>query len=238
MKIVPLASGSSGNAYYISDGVTSLLLDAGLPLAKLRDRLYAHGLRLTDVDGCLVSHCHGDHSAGIRGLIKLGIPVSTSRGTVEKLNLEGLGGIHTVHSGGRAVIGTFFITAFYIQHDAPESLGFLVESIRTNERLAYITDTMYCPFKFPPLDYLMCECNYTESGLCTAVDDGITPTCAVPRIVKTHMSLTTLTELLDANDIRRLKKVYVLHLSDRNSDEQEVLTQVRRHAGGAEVEIC
>ena len=36
MEIKVIASGSSGNAYTISDGATTLLLDAGVPLREIQ----------------------------------------------------------------------------------------------------------------------------------------------------------------------------------------------------------
>ena len=55
ITIKTLASGSTGNAYHISDGRTSLLIEAGIPIIKIKQGLK---YRLSGVDGCLISHQH------------------------------------------------------------------------------------------------------------------------------------------------------------------------------------
>ena len=55
MQIEVLGSSSLGNAYLISDGISSLLLDCGLPL---RDMQIKSGFRIAQVDACLISHLH------------------------------------------------------------------------------------------------------------------------------------------------------------------------------------
>lgn len=232
MKIIPLASSSSGNAHYISDGVTSLLLDAGLPLKKLQSKLHEHTIFLSTIDGCLVSHSHGDHANAAHDLTKSGIPVFTSRETAEATGLTEWRDIFTDKE-----MRTFGFVPFPVIHDAPGSVGFYIYSYRTHENLIYLTDTMYSPVKFPPLDIIMVECNYTAEALDASIAAGIMPIEQKPRLVKSHMSLNTLLQLLKANDLTRLKKIYVMHLSDRNSDEAQIRKEIQRLTG-AEVIIC
>ena len=53
MKIRVLASGSGGNAYTISDGATTLLLDAGIPLKEIQ---VATGFKVREIAGAFVTH--------------------------------------------------------------------------------------------------------------------------------------------------------------------------------------
>jgi len=55
MEIKVLASGSSGNAYFVSDGKTPLLLEAGIPFKEIQRGL---NFRLQELVGCLISHEH------------------------------------------------------------------------------------------------------------------------------------------------------------------------------------
>jgi len=55
IEITPLASGSSGNCYRISDGKTSLLLEAGIPYKQIQKGC---GFRLSEIKACLISHEH------------------------------------------------------------------------------------------------------------------------------------------------------------------------------------
>ena len=68
MLINPIASGSSGNAYYISDGQSSLLLDAGIPLAQIQAGC---GYKVSQLSGCLVTHGHGDHVKAAKALARM-----------------------------------------------------------------------------------------------------------------------------------------------------------------------
>lgn len=58
MLIDIFASGSGGNAYMVSDGDTSLLLEAGLRETALKNMLWQKGYLMTNLNGCIVSHEH------------------------------------------------------------------------------------------------------------------------------------------------------------------------------------
>ena len=55
MQIEVLGSSSSGNAYIVSDGNTSLLLECGLPIREMQIK---SNFRVAHADACLISHLH------------------------------------------------------------------------------------------------------------------------------------------------------------------------------------
>ena len=55
LQIEVLGSSSSGNAYIVSDGDSSLLLECGLPIKELQTK---SNFRMTQMAGCLISHLH------------------------------------------------------------------------------------------------------------------------------------------------------------------------------------
>ena len=55
MQIEVLGSSSAGNAYIVSDGDTSLLLECGLPI---KDMQIKSNFKIASVSGCLISHLH------------------------------------------------------------------------------------------------------------------------------------------------------------------------------------
>ncbi len=79
MRVVSLASGSTGNALLIEAGPqarTKLLIDAGLSARLLTQRLQSVGVRLSQLQGVLVTHEHSDHVLGLPMLVKrYAIPV-------------------------------------------------------------------------------------------------------------------------------------------------------------------
>ena len=83
----------------------------------------------------------------------------------------------------------------------------------------------------------MIECNYVKSVLDKQVEDGKLNTNLRNRIVKNHLSLETLVEALKAADLSRCKKIYLMHLSDGNSDE-ELIKRTIQETTGIEVVVC
>ena len=233
MQITVLASGSKGNAYHISDGKTSLLLDAGIPLKAIQ---VGCQFKVTQIRGCFVSHAHNDHSKAAKELARLGVDIYTSQGTIAACKLTGHR-IHAVKALEEITVGTFQILPFDVEHDVPEPLGFLFTSTETGEKLLYFTDTYYIKYRFQGLTHIMAECNYDKDSLQRSVDAGYIPLELVPRLMKSHMSLEHFLDLLRANDLRKVRQIYLLHLSDNNSDENRYKEEVQKLTG-AEVYVC
>lgn len=233
MDIKVIASGSSGNAYIIGDGETSLLLDAGIPFKALQ---VASSFRLRSIDGCLITHTHQDHSKAAKDLAKYGMDIYTSQGTIDACKLTGHR-VRAVKALTEFRIGTFKVLPFDVQHDAPEPLGFLCTSAATGEKLLYFTDTYYVKYRFSGLTHIMAECNYSEEGVRQSVEAGYIPLELVPRLIKSHMSLEHLIDMLRANDLSRVRQIYLLHLSANNSDERHFREEIQKQTG-AEVYVC
>jgi len=233
MEIKVLASGSSGNAYRISDGKTSLLLDAGIPLKAIQ---VGCGFKVTQIQGCFVTHNHQDHSKAARDIIKLGIDIYTSQGTIDACGLTGHR-VHPLKELQEITVGTFKVLPFDVQHDAPDPLGFLFTSNETGEKLLYFTDTYYIKYRFQGLTHIMAECNYDKETLQKSVDAGYIPIELVPRLMKSHMSLEHFLDVLKANDLREVRQIYLLHLSNNNSDEKRFKEEAQKLTG-AEVYVC
>jgi len=59
MEFKPIASSSKGNCYLLtSNGAPPLLLEAGIPIKKIRDALRSFQISLSDLSGALISHEH------------------------------------------------------------------------------------------------------------------------------------------------------------------------------------
>ena len=233
MEITVIASGSKGNAYRISDGRTALLLEAGIPFPAIRQAL---AFRVRELAGCLVSHAHGDHAKAAGALAKAGVDVYTSKGTINACGLTGHR-VKTVNPLQPFRVGTFTVLPFDVQHDAPEPLGFLVRSNLTGEKLLFFTDTYYLKYRFDGLTHIMCECNFETRIAEERMRRGELPAERFKRLVQSHMSLEHLLDLLRANDLSRVRQIYLMHLSEDNSDEQHCRDEVRKLTG-AEVYIC
>ena len=125
-----------------------------------------------------------------------------------------------------------YVSITYVEHDVPEPLGFLLKSDVTGEKLLYFTDTYYLKYTFKGLNYIMGECNYSIETL----NKDLNPTLR-DRILESHMSLEHFVEFLQANDLSELKEIYLLHLSNDNSDE-DLFKKTIQKITGIEVYVC
>lgn len=239
MEIKVLASGSTGNCYRISDGKTHLLLDAGIPIRRIR---IGCDFQLHQVSGCLVTHCHGDHSKAVKDLLAACVPVYLPEKEAQALSLTAAGKpLYCLRRGAEGYrafpIGTFRVLPFSVEHDTPEPVGYLIGSTTTGEKLLYFTDTFYLRYRFAGLTHIIGECNYDDETLWERYGTGDTPAVRAKRLFSSHMSLKNFLSFLDSTDTSRLRQIYVCHMSDNHGDEARIREQVQRKTG-AEVYIC
>lgn len=231
MGINVLGSSSKGNCYIVSDGVTKLLLDCGVPIRQI---LSGIDFKPDSVAGCFVTHSHGDHVKSARDLQFRGIKVYASGGCAEA---AGLSGTVRAESLKMLTIGTFRVLPFDIQHDAPEPLGFLLKSTITGEKLLYFTDTYYLKYRFAGITHILCEANYGLDILRRRVECGEVPKMLADRVISSHMSIDHLEQFFRACDLSKLRKVWLCHLSDGNSNAEEFRRRIQRLTG-VEVVVC
>lgn len=228
MNINVLASGSGGNCYHISDGKTQILLEAGINIKKIQALL---SFGLSSIDAVLLSHAHKDHSLSIHEIAeRYGVNCYLHKDTANTLDFKGYRAKTIIHAE-QFQIKTLVVVSFELPHinvDASPcaNLGYLIYSTITKETLFFATDCMYIKNSFPPCDYYLIECNYTED-----IENSQAISVVENRRYHSHMSLNTALDFLKHQDLRKCKKIYAIHLSDAMCNEKEIynkLTQVTK----------
>ena len=232
MKIQIIGSGSSGNAYIIGDGKTSLLLDCGLPIRKLQE---ATGHKISSLDACFITHSHSDHCKAHRDVARLGVDIYTHPDTIAKMKAAGHR-YKTIRHGQQFTVGTFDILPFDLVHDVTNT-GWLCQSRETGEKLVYVTDTMYLPYRFQGVTHWLIECNNDLETMEENVEAGSLDRSLKYRIQRNHMNVDTLMGIFEANDMSTAEQIYLIHLSNDNSREGEFLDRTIK-ATGAQVIVC
>ena len=125
----PLFSGSSGNAVYVGDGESGVLVDAGVSCARIVSELDSIGIRPDGVKALLVTHEHADHVSGA-GIFsrRFDVPVYATEGTWRAMEGK-IGEISPKNARLVDVTQDFFIggmnvAPFPLPHDAAEPCGY------------------------------------------------------------------------------------------------------------------
>lgn len=210
-----IGSSSKGNAYLINDGRSPILLECGVNFRQIQK---ATGFKTSNLAGCLITHEHKDHCGAIKDVLRAGIDCYMSPGTAEAIGIEHHR-IKTVQNKQTFRLGSWTILPFDVQHDVSEPFGFLLAN-KNGDKLLFATDTYYIKYKFKGLTHIMVECNYSMDILNQNIDEGRVPNIMKRRLIKSHFSLENVKEFLKANDLSNIKEIYLLHLSDNNSDER------------------
>ena len=222
MQIDVLASSSLGNAYIVSDGVTSILLDAGIPYKELQAK---SDFKIHEVASCLLSHVHLDHSKAVKDLLKMAIDVYALPETLSALNVSDHYRTHSVEPLKPFTVNTFEIMAITMHHDCP-CVGYMVYSTVTNERLFFATDTYKITVNPQGVDYLILEINYQKEIVNRLVNDGVMEASIRARLLFSHYELSKALNWLKKIDKSKLKRIYVAHLSNGHSNAEEIKKSV------------
>ena len=227
MKLTILSSSSSANGYVIQSEKEAIVLECGCPFIMCEKAVH---FNISKIAGCLVSHEHGDHAKYINDYARY-LPVYATQGTWQKVGECSPHYLNVLQPLKQTKVGNFTVLAFPTQHDAKEPCGFLISHKDFGGCLLFATDTYYVKYKFANLAYIMIECNYEEKKLQGNVDALLIPPSVAARVRKSHMSLHNCIALLQANDLSKVKGIFLLHLSQNNSNPISFLQSVQSATG-------
>lgn len=232
MELIVLGSSSSGNCYLLQTESEVLILEAGI---NLKDVKRALGFTYTKVVGCLVTHEHGDHSKAVPDMIALGINVHTSQGTIRALgDMYKIKSNHNrlkqIKAGDMFQVGSFRVIAFKIQHDVAEPLGFIINHKECGNIL-FITDSYYVEDTFKNINTMIIESNFSHEIVKKRMADGYLPDFRARRLFRSHMSLETCKATLQANDLSKVQRIVLIHLSDGNSNAAQFQKEIQACTG-------
>lgn len=219
-------SSSSGNNYVLTDGDSSIMLEAGLSPKKLSSK----GVKLSKIEALLITHEHGDHTKYAQDLLLSGgFDVWASQGTLDAIGLSRR--CHVLKDHVQQRIGEWVVLPFSTVHDdvkvrAREPLGFFIQS-PSGERVVFATDTNRINAQFPKVNYWLVECNHTVE----LVRECNRPKSIQDRIIKTHMSIDSLKVYLERADMSETKKIILLHLSGENSEPRRYKEEIEQLTG-------
>lgn len=226
IEITALASSSKGNCYRITDGHTPLLLECGI---RYKDIQRALDFKMSSLAGCLITHEHKDHCASLKDMVNAGVDCFMSGGTAAAIGLEHHR-IRTVKTKEQFTLGTWTIMPFDVQHDVSEPFGYLLANT-AGDKLVFLTDTYYCKYRFNGLTHIMVEANFALDILDANIHRGSVPAVMRRRLIKSHFSLENVKEFLKANDLSKVQEIWLLHLSDGNSDEALFKREIQEISG-------
>ena len=141
-----LASGSSGNSFYLETDQKKILVDAGLSGKKITSLLAEIERKPEELDAIFVTHEHSDHIHGIGVLArKYGMDIYANEATWQAMESK-LGKIdvaqkHIFERGKMKTFGDLDIESFGVSHDAadPQFYRFM----KDNKSFVMLTDTGY-----------------------------------------------------------------------------------------------
>ncbi len=217
--ICVLASGSKGNAIYISNGPTAVLFDAGLSGIEIERRLTSRGLRTDSLKAIVVSHEHSDHVQGVGVLSRrYGLPVYINRKTDGAAAT--IGKVYQkvfFECGAGFTIGNLTIHPFSLSHDAADPAGFTVH--RNGIKVGLATDlgvaTALVAEHLKNCRALILEANHDPQMLI----EGPYPWPLKQRIQGRtgHLSNSDSKSLLNKITHQNLDHVILAHLSETNN---------------------
>ncbi len=242
IRFICLASGSSGNCYYLGCDAGGLFIDAGISLRSISKTLSTEGISVGEhIMGVLITHEHSDHIKGLGKLIKAHhLPVFASAPTLEairnsRIHRELLDGAQcfSIEQFTPFHLGGFTIEPFCVPHDSACNMGYHI--YRGNFSFTLITDAGHiteamCHYA-GKARYLVLEANYDPTMLRMGpYSPMLKDRVAGPR---GHLSNIESAQMLQSVYHADMQHVWLCHLSHENNHpelcyktfEQELLSQ-------------
>jgi phosphoribosyl 1,2-cyclic phosphodiesterase len=174
IRACPLFSGSSGNSVYISDGRTSVLVDAGHCGRTIENALDAIDVLPASLAAILVTHEHIDHVRGIGVMMRrYHLPVYANEETWRAMRSSPALGrfdpalARILPVGEKTAIGDMCVQSVSTPHDAVNPVGYRI--VYGNRNVSVFTDLGHASPALTTLlgdsDLLFFESNYDHDML-------------------------------------------------------------------------
>lgn len=224
MRLLSIASGSSGNCIYVGDDNTHILVDAGISKKRIEEGLNGIGLTVRDLSAIFVTHEHIDHIGGLGVLTrKCDAPVYATKGTLNGIfNTASLGRIDEerfieIEEEQCVCLGDIQVDSMKISHDAAQPVAY--RFFGHGRKIAVATDlgmiTEENEEKLKGMDALLLEANHDVNML----QVGPYPYYLKQRILgnRGHLSNENAGKLLSRIVHDDLKHIFLGHLSKENN---------------------
>lgn len=223
-----LASGSTGNCYFLGTEKEGLLIDAGIPLRTIKQVLKQQGIDLiAQIRGVLVTHDHADHIRMVGTLAnECNIPVYATEEVhraMEKSRfverIKGIANRHIITVEESFDLMNFTITPFEVPHDSSQNVGYYIATHDGRFTFTLATDIGHITERithFASLaQHLVLEANYDTEMLAS----GPYPLFLKKRVSSPlgHLSNQDSVEFLCKVYSRRMRNVWLCHLSKDNN---------------------
>lgn len=150
IKFQVLGSSSSGNCSLLQTEYTNILLDAGFSGKRIIEMLAGRNVSPENIHAVFITHEHGDHTQGLRGLskyenIKFFANFPTASVITDKLkkNINW----SCFETGEEIKFRDLLIESFSIPHDAKDPVGytFRINCQEIVKKIVWMTDLGYVP---------------------------------------------------------------------------------------------
>jgi len=228
MEISALASGSSGNCFYIGNEKEAILIDAGISAKQIINRLLQIGGNPEKIKAIFITHEHIDHVRGSDVIArKLRIPVFATKATEQKSFLcSNKSLINLIEKNATLKIGSLKIEAFSKSHSAADPVSF---NIYENKKVSVITDAGHVCRNIEKhvsnCNFLFIESNHDEKML----ENGPYPIYLKKWISSNagHLSNSQAASCIKKYASPKLKKIILSHLSDTNNTPEIALATIK-----------
>jgi len=236
----PLASGSKGNSIFLGTDRIQILIDAGVSVSALENRLSLIGVDLASIAAVLVTHEHTDHIQGLALLAeKFRLPIfsnaETAKAICSTLKIRPRFKIFT--TGEPFEFEGLEIHPFSVPHDTLDPVAF---AIRTqSHKLGFCTDlgcaTSLVKKQLEGCDYLYLEANHEPS----MVHSSHRPQVYKQRVLSKqgHLSNGECGSLLASVFHPELKHVHLAHLSSECNTPEAALRVVQERLAKEEKKV-
>ncbi len=224
MNFYSIASGSSGNCYFIETENKKFLVDAGISFKRIKDALSLIQVDMSEIDGIFVTHEHSDHISGIPMIgKKTKMDIFSSKGTIEEIRRKNpdisLSRYNDLPVNSVQDVLGLNLRTFSVFHDAADPVGYVFENKSKEKRIGIVTDTGIIDTNImnniKDVNLLVIEANYDEHTL----KNGEYPAFLKRRILSRDGHLSNVAAAKILHDIcgNNLSHVFLGHLSKENN---------------------